>query len=155
MRSLNKRSVKRVAIIGAASADEGVLALAYRTGWLLGSRGVTVITGGKQGVMEAASRGAKEAGGLTVGILPGRDDRDANAYLDIAIPTGLGDARNAVIACAADTVIAIAGGYGTLSEIGLALKMGKTVIGIATWDLSKGIIAVTSPEEAVSKVFEI
>jgi len=99
--------------------------------------------------MEAACRGAKEADGLTVGILPGPDRSDANPFVDIVLPTGLGEARNALVVGAADVVIAIGGGYGTLSEIALALKAGKRVIGLGTWDI-EGVVAAEDPEAAVA-----
>lgn len=101
--------------------------------------------------MEAACRGAKEAGGMTVGILPGTDRADANPYVDVAIPTGLGEARNALVVRAADAVIAIGIGYGTLSEIALALKAGKRVVGLGTWEV-EGVEAADSPEAAVATV---
>lgn len=87
--------------------------------------------------MEAACQGAKEQGGITVGILPGTDRREANQYVDVPVVTGLGDARNAVVVRSADAVIAVRGGYGTLSEIGLALKAGRPVVGLGTWELSQ------------------
>jgi len=99
--------------------------------------------------MEAACRGAKEAGGLTVGILPGSDRSEANPYVDVVLPTGLGEARNALVVGAADVVIAVGGGYGTLSEIALALKAGKRVIGLGTWEI-EGVTAVEGPEAAVA-----
>ena len=98
--------------------------------------------------MEAACQGAKAAGGTTVGILPGLDRAAANRYVDVAVPTGLGEARNALVVRAADALIAVGGGYGTLSEIALALKTGKRVVGIASWDLDD-VVAVASPGEAV------
>lgn len=107
--------------------------------------------GGLGGVMEAACSGAKGAGGTTVGILPGLDRSEANAYVDVAIATGLGEARNALVVRAADAVIAIGGGYGTLSEVALALKAGKRVVGLGTWDV-EGVEAVDSPESAVEAV---
>jgi uncharacterized protein (TIGR00725 family) len=110
-----------------------------------------VVCGGLGGVMEAACRGAKDAGGTTVGILPGLDRTAANQFVDVAIPTGLGEARNALVVRAADAVIAIDGGYGTLSEIALALKAGKRVVGLGTWDV-EGVDAVDSPEAAVDTV---
>jgi uncharacterized protein (TIGR00725 family) len=97
--------------------------------------------------MEAACRGAKEAGGTTVGILPGLDRRDANRYVDVALPTGLGEARNALVVRTADALVAVGGGYGTLSEIGFALRTGKRVVGLRTWEI-EGIEAVSSPEDA-------
>jgi uncharacterized protein (TIGR00725 family) len=101
--------------------------------------------------MEAACRGAKEGGGMTVGILPGADRAAANAFVDVAIPTGLGEARNALVARAADAVIAVSGGYGTLSEIAFALKAGKRVAGIDSWDV-EGVERAASPEAAVETV---
>jgi uncharacterized protein (TIGR00725 family) len=103
--------------------------------------------------MEAACRGAKEARGTTVGLLPGQDRRDANPYVDVAIPTGLGEARNALVVRTADALIAVGGGYGTLSEIGLALRTGKRVVGLGTWEI-EGIEPVSSPGEAVGAVLE-
>jgi len=109
--------------------------------------------------MEAACRGAKAEGGITVGILPGPDRRGANDYVDIPIATGLGEARNAIIVRTADAVIAISGGFGTLSEIGLALKMGRPVVGLSTWELCRpgkvgeGILQVGTPEQAVEQAF--
>jgi hypothetical protein len=95
--------------------------------------GAVLICGGRGGVMDAAAKGATDAGGTVIGILPGDDPSEGNPYLSFAIATGLGDARNAVIARTSDILVAVSGGYGTLSEIGLALKMGKPVIGLFTW----------------------
>ena len=105
--------------------------------------------------MEAACRGARESGGTTVGILPGTDRSAANAWVDVAVATGLGEARNAVVVRSADAVIAVAGSYGTLSEIALALRAGTPVVGLGTWELSRGgvrdagVVRAESPEEAV------
>jgi uncharacterized protein (TIGR00725 family) len=99
--------------------------------------------------MEAACRGAKEADGLTVGILPGSDRSHANPFVDVALPSGLGEARNVLVVRAADVVIAVGGGYGTLSEIALSLKAGKRVIGIGTWEI-EGVVAAEGPEAAVA-----
>jgi uncharacterized protein (TIGR00725 family) len=120
-------------------------------GRALGERGVALVCGGLGGVMEAACRGAKGAGGATIGILPGSDRAAANEFVDVAIPTGLGEARNALVVRAADAVIAVGGGYGTLSEIALALKAGKRVVGLETWDID-GVEAVDSPVAAVEAV---
>jgi uncharacterized protein (TIGR00725 family) len=117
----------------------------------LASRGVVLVCGGLGGVMEAACRGAKESGGRTVGILPGADRSAANPYVDVAIATGLGEARNALVVRAADALIAVGGGYGTLSEVALALKAGKRVVGLGTWDI-EGVVAADSPEAAVETV---
>jgi hypothetical protein len=131
-----------------AASDEAAAELVGRE---LGSRGVVLICGGLGGVMEAACRGARDAGGLTVGILPGLDRSDANPYVDVVIATGLGEARNALVVNAADALIAVGGAYGTLSEIGLALRAGKRVVGLGTWEV-EGVEALDSPEAAVETV---
>jgi len=110
-----------------------------------------LVCGGLGGVMEAACRGAKDGGGTTVGILPGTERAAANAFVDVAIPTGLGEARNALVVRAADALIAIGGAYGTLSEIAFALKAGKPVVGLGTWDVD-GVRPAGSPEAAVESV---
>jgi uncharacterized protein (TIGR00725 family) len=135
-----------VAVIG--PGDEPTVAAA-EVGRLLAERGAMLVCGGRGGAMEAACRGAKEADGLTVGILPGSDRSDANPFVDVVLPTGLGEARNALVVGAADVVIAIGGGYGTLSEIALALKAGKRVIGLDTWEI-EGVAAAEDPEAAVA-----
>lgn len=112
-----------------------LLEWAEEAGQLLARAGATVITGGLGGVMEAASRGAAGAGGMTIGILPGADPHDANPYVRQAIPTGLGVVRNLVVVTAADVVLAIGGRHGTLSEIGLALRMGRQVVTLSSWRL--------------------
>jgi uncharacterized protein (TIGR00725 family) len=117
----------------------------------LASRGVVLVCGGLGGAMEAACRGAKGAGGATVGILPGADRDDANEFVDVTIPTGLGQARNAVVTLAGDALIAIGGGHGTLSEIALALRRGRRVVGLETWDV-EGVEAAASPKAAVEAV---
>lgn len=144
-----------VAVIGAASCDERVAALAREVGQEIAKRGAVLVCGGRGGVMEAACQGAKAEGGMTVGILPGTDRREANPYVDVPIATGLGEARNAILVRTANVVIAISGGYGTLSEIGLALKMGRPVIGLDTWELWRdgqsvsAIIPADTPVQAV------
>ncbi|MCA1836888.1 MAG: TIGR00725 family protein [Actinobacteria bacterium] len=112
-----------------------VLEWAEEVGHLLGRAGATVITGGLGGVMEAASRGAASVGGLTIGILPGVDPDEANQYVRVPIATGLGVARNLVVVTAADAVLALGGRYGTLSEIALALRMGRHVVALSSWRL--------------------
>ena len=108
-----------------------------------------LVCGGLGGVMEAACRGASEAGGVSIGILPGSDRGAANRFVEVAIPTGLGEARNAFVVRSADAVVAVGGGYGTLSEIAFALKAGKPVIGLGSWEI-EGVRAAESPEQAVS-----
>ncbi len=130
-------------------ADEE--AVAELVGKELGARGVVLVCGGLGGVMEAVCRGAQGAGGLTVGILPGLDRSDANPFVDVVIATGMGEARNALVVNAADAVIAVGGGYGTLTEIGLALRAGKRVVGLETWEV-EGVEVAGSPEAAVETV---
>ena len=122
-----------VSIIGGADCTEQEYRIAEEVGYLLGKKDVVVVCGGRGGVMEAVCRGAQNAGGLTIGILPSHDPNSGNPFIDIALPTGLGNNRNALVAQAGEAVIAIGGGYGTLSEIGIALKSGRKVIGIGTW----------------------
>ncbi|PON13981.1 TIGR00725 family protein [Candidatus Entotheonella serta] len=141
-----------VGVIGAGECDTTVSGIAEEVGRRLAECQYVVLTGGRTGVMEAASRGAKQAGGLTVGILPGNSPQDANPHVDIPIATGLQDARNAIVARASEILIAIAGEYGTLSEIALALKMGRRVIGLGTWHLAKAVQAVETPQQAVANV---
>jgi uncharacterized protein (TIGR00725 family) len=112
-----------------------------------------LVCGGLGGAMEAACRGAKAAGGTTVGILPGSDRAAANPFVDVAVPTGLGQGRNLVVVHAADAVVAVGGGYGTLSEIALALRHGKPVVGLGSWEI-EGVLVAASAEEAVAAAFD-
>jgi uncharacterized protein (TIGR00725 family) len=145
-----------VAVAGSGTAAEGELRAAEAVGRALAERGAVLVCGGLGGAMEAACRGAKAGGGTTVGILPGSDRADANDHVDTAIPTGLGEARNALVVRAADAVIAVGGGWGTLSEIALALRAGKRVVGLDTWEVAKGgravegVVVARSAEEAVA-----
>lgn len=143
--------MKAVGVIGAGKATKELLELAEEVGRLLARNGFIVITGGLGGVMEAASKGAFLEGGITAGILPTMSKKDANPYVQIPIPTGMGEMRNALIVRASDVLIAIGGEYGTLSEIALALKTGKKVIGVKTWNIP-GVIEAHSAEEAVRLV---
>jgi uncharacterized protein (TIGR00725 family) len=126
-----------VAVIGESDPHgpdaQRLLDWAEEAGLLLARSGATVVTGGLGGVMQAASRGASLAGGMTIGILPGADAAEANPYVRQAIPTGLGVARNLVVVTAADAVLAIGGRHGTLSEIGLALRQGREVVTLSSW----------------------
>jgi uncharacterized protein (TIGR00725 family) len=140
-------------VVGPGEASDGHVEAAAVVGRLVAERGALLVCGGLGGVMEGACRGAKQAGGTTIGILPGVERSDANPYVDVALPTGLGQARNAVVARAADAVIAIGGGYGTLSEIALALRREKPVVGFDTWEI-EGVVVVDGPEAAVAAAFE-
>jgi uncharacterized protein (TIGR00725 family) len=138
-----------IAVVGAGEASPDELALAEDAGAAVASAGCGLVCGGLGGVMEAACRGAKEAGGTTLGILPGSRRAEANPHVDVALTTGLGEARNALVARAADALVAVAGGYGTLSEIALALKAGKPVVGLGSWAV-EGVRPASNPEEAVA-----
>jgi hypothetical protein len=142
------RSRARIAVIGGNRPDRLSLKAAYRVGQLLAEKGVILTCGGLGGVMEEAARGCREAGGLSLGILPGKDPEEANRFIDIPIATGIGYNRNSIVVLNADAVIAIDGEYGTLSEIAFGRIFGKKVIGLNTWSID-GVIAATTPEEAV------
>ena len=133
---------------GPGDASAEVAAAAEAVGRGLAGRGVVVVCGGLGGAMEAACRGAKAAGGVTVGLLPGGDREAANPFVDVAVATGLGEGRNVLVVRAADVVIAVGGGHGTLSEIALALRAGKRVVGLDTWAID-GVEPAGSAEEAV------
>jgi len=137
---------------GEATAQE--LDAAEEVGRRLAQAGARVVCGGLGGVMEAACRGASEAGGLTIGILPGPSRAPANRWVAVSIPTGLGELRNGLVVRASDVVVAVGGAYGTLSEIALALKTGVPVVGIASWPI-EGIERARSPREAAERALEL
>ena len=139
-----------VGIIGGNKCSKQIEKIAEEIGCEVAKRKHILLCGGMGGVMAAACRGAKKSGGLTIGILPGKNKDDANKYIDIPIITAMSHARNAIIVRTADIIIAISGKYGTLSEIGLAKAIDKTVLGIKTWDIP-GIRKVNS----VKEIFEI
>jgi len=139
-----------IGVIGSSSVDQAAYDTAFEVGRLIAENGAILVCGGLSGVMEAACKGAFEAGGTTIGILPGSDTGTANPYVRIPIATGLGHGRNLIIINTADSLIAVAGQYGTLSEIAFALQSGKPVYGLGTWDI-KGILQCQTPMEAVGK----
>ncbi len=147
-----------VGVIGESQfSDPSHETAAEETGRLIAQSGWVLVCGGLTGVMEAACRGARTVGGLTVGILPGDDRDEANPYVTVAVPTGMGQARNVVIALMADALIAVGGGFGTLSEIGHALRAGKPVIGLRTWESTRSgqrapVTSVHTPQEAIDAV---
>jgi uncharacterized protein (TIGR00725 family) len=143
----------RVSVIGGSTVEEALYEQAREVGRLLGTRGHDVVCGGRGGVMEAVCRGASDAGGETIGILPGEDRRAANDHVQTAIATGMGNMRNVLVVLNGDGAIAIDGSTGTLSEIALALDYGRPVAGIETHDVA-GVEAVETPEEAVEYVEE-
>ncbi len=143
-----------IAVIGASQPSPEQEQAAEDVGRGLGGAGCVVITGGRGGVMAAASRGARDAGATVIGILPGTDRREANQWVEIALPTGLGDVRNALVVRAADAVIAVGGAYGTLSEIAHALNEGIGVVGYDTWAI-EGIELADTPAAAVERALEL
>ncbi|MFQ6092638.1 MAG: TIGR00725 family protein [bacterium] len=143
------KRLHRIGVIGAGECPEEIGRMAEEVGRHIALRGAVLICGGLGGVMEAAARGAKQAGGTTVGILPGPNAQEANPHIDIPVVTGMGEARNLMIVRTAEVVIAIAGGPGTLSEIAFCLKLGVPVVGIETWEVDPAIHRAGTAEEAV------
>lgn len=147
--------MKLIGVIGGQHPPHEYLTMAEEVGSLIAKRGAVLICGGLGGVMEAACKGAKQAGGLTIGVIPTMDKADANPYVDIIIATGLGTARNVVIVRSADALIAVDGSFGTLSEISHAFEQGKRVVSLGSWDMRKIDVpdelfhVARNPEEAV------
>lgn len=153
----------RIAVCAPGAAPDDVLLLAGDVGRLVAERGGTLVCGGLGGAMAAACRGAKEAGGVTIGIIPGYDDRAANPWVDHVICSGLGQARNTLVAATGHALIAIGGGWGTLSEIALGLRLGRPAVLLGEWAgvlgtdegraqiaaMGGNVIFAPSPEEAV------
>ena len=146
---------KHIGVIGAGECSDKIYQLARHLGSEIGKKGWILVCGGLGGVMEAAARGCTEAGGMTVGILPGLDKTSANLYIKIPLATGLGEGRNLLVVRASDVLVSVAGGYGTLSEIALALKVNKPVIGLETWEDIQDVQYVSDPEEAIQKISEV
>ncbi len=145
---------KRIAIIGARDASPDGIQFAYDIGKLLAEKGAIVYTGGSSGVMEAASKGARDGGGIVVGVLKDSDGLDGNDYVDVPIMTGMGDLRNGIIIRSVHGAIAVEGAYGTLSEIAYTLGYGKPVLGHHSWDI-KGLESTPGPEMAVKRMYEL
>ena len=144
----NPRKAPWISIVGGHNANPETEKLAEEVGKLLAEKGAVIVCGGLGGVMEAVARGAKNAGGTVIGILPGSSREKANEYIDYPIPTGLGHARNSIVPLVGDAVIAIDGSWGTLSEISFAQIYGKTVVGLASFEI-KGVKQAKTPKEAV------
>src|SRR3954465_13313475 len=143
-----------VAVVGPGDADAAAERDAEAVGEELARAGAVVVCGGLSGVMAAACRGAREAGGMTVGLLPGSDRAAANPWGARALPTGLGARRNGLVVRAADGVLAVRGGFGTLSEIAFALKTGRPVVGVGTWDIAS-VASMDDAEAAARRVLEL
>ncbi len=152
----DKRKLQ-IAVLGASAPGAELARAAERIGELIAREGAALICGGLGGVMEAAAKGAAAVGGATVGVLPGPDPGEANPFIGIAVATDMGHARNAIIVRSCDAAIAVGGGYGTLSEIALAMKCGVPVVGYKTWDARGGeglaapAVTAATPEEAVQR----
>ena len=140
---------RQIAVIGGGECVVRVGELAEQVGAEIGRRGVILICGGLGGVMEAAARGARRAGGLTIGVLPTYDCRTANPWIDVVIPTGFGHGRNVVVVASGDAVIALPGEHGTASEIAFALTLGRRVVALNAWTQYPGLVQARSPREAV------
>lgn len=138
----------RVGVIGGAAPEARYRDIAFEVGRCIAAKGAILVCGGLSGVMEAAARGAKQEGGLTVGILPGTSPKDANPYIDIAVATGMGYSRNNLVVMNSDVLIAVNGSYGTLSEIAYGRVHEKTTVGIGTWEIA-GVIPAETAAEAV------
>jgi uncharacterized protein (TIGR00725 family) len=147
--------------VGSGEAAPDELAVAEEAGAAVGAAGCGLVCGGLGGVMEAACRGARSRGGLTLGLLPGLDREAANGWVVVAVPTGLGEARNALVVRSGDAVVAIGGGWGTLSEIALALKAGLPVVGMGTWEpvldgeVASGVVTTDDPRFAVAEALRL
>lgn len=144
----------RLAVVGGARAKAETLIQAESLGRCIAEAGAILICGGRGGVMEAACRGARQAGGLTVGILPGKEPGEANPWVELPIVTGLGEARNVIIARTADALIAVEGGVGTLSEIAFALKFERPVVSLGGWEGDPRIHTAREAAEAVRKALD-
>jgi uncharacterized protein (TIGR00725 family) len=143
-----------VAVVGPGDADAEAERDAEAVGDELARAGAVVVCGGLAGVMAAACRGARDAGGLTVGLLPGSDRAAANPWVVVAVATGMGELRNGLVVRAADAVVAVRGGFGTLSEIALALKLGRPVVGVRTWDIAD-VASIDDPRAAARRALEL
>jgi len=144
-----------IGVIGAGSASPALRELALAVGREIAARGATLVCGGRGGVMEAAAAGALEAGGHTIGILPSYDRASANPHIEFAIATGMGEARNAIVVASADALIALAGEAGTLSEIGLALKLGRPVVALEAWPEIAGLHRAATPQAAAERALSL
>jgi uncharacterized protein (TIGR00725 family) len=143
-----------IAVVGSQDKDPEVDLIAHRIGRIVSEVGAILICGGLGGVMELACKGARENGGTTLGLLPGKNKQEANPFVDIVLPTSLGFARNCVVACSADIIIALPGSHGTNSEICYGLIYGRSVIDLGNWNIP-GMIKVNDLQEAEDKIREL
>jgi uncharacterized protein (TIGR00725 family) len=157
-----RRVTGQIGVIGGATCSAEIYEIAREVGGEIARNGFSLVCGGLSGVMpevtlwpEAACRGAREAGGLTIGIIPTANKEDANPYCDLIIPTGLGHARNVLVVYASDALVAVDGETGTLSEIAIALKVGKPIVGIKTWELDGRVPLVQGGREAIAMIMDM
>lgn len=137
-----------IAVVGAGKCSKKLRDMAEEVGRIVAENGGVIVCGGLGGIMEGAAKGAKEAGGVTIGIIPSEQKQDANEYIDYIIPSGLGEARNILVVRTADVIVAFPGKYGTLSEMAFALQSGKPLISVNAWKLGDDIIQAETPKEA-------
>ena len=151
---MSKKQRIIISVIGAHDTEQRVEQLAHDIGKIVAKVGAILVCGGLEGVMEAAAKGCQQAGGTTIGLLPGTSKADANQYIEIALPTSIGYARNAMVACCADIIVALPGSHGTSCEISYGLVYKKPVIDLGRWD-RKGMIRVKNLKEAEVKIKEL
>jgi len=144
-----------IAVVGAGKCSKKLKDMAAEIGKYVAEQGGIIVGGGLDGVMEGAARGAKEAGGTTIGILPTMDKNDANEFIDYVIPTGFGEARNIIVVRTADAVIALPGKYGTLSEMAFALQAKKPLISVSAWKLGEDMLQIDDPIEAAKMAMKL
>jgi len=144
-----------IAVVGAGKCSKKLKDMAAEIGKYVAEQGGIIVCGGLDGVMEGAARGAKEAGGTTIGILPTMDKNDANEFIDYVIPTGFGEARNIIVVRTADAVIALPGKYGTLSEMAFALQAKKPLISVSAWKLGEDMLQIDDPIEAAKMAMKL
>ena len=143
-----------ISVIGGHEMTKATEELAFGIGEVIAKAGAVLVCGGLDGVMKAAAKGAKSAGGLAIGILPGKDKACANPYIDIALPTSIGYVRNAIVACSADIIVALPGSHGTRSEISYGFVFGRPIIDLGNWGI-EGMIRVKNTQEAEKKIKDL
>jgi uncharacterized protein (TIGR00725 family) len=144
-----------IGVIGAGKCSKKLRDQAYAVGEAIAKQKAVLVCGGLKGVMEGAAHGAKDAGGITIGIIPGDDRAEANPYCDIVIPTGIGEARNIMVVRSSDAVISLHGKYGTISEMAFSLKMKRPLVSLVKWDVFPEVVTVADPAEAVKKAVKL
>ena len=144
-----------IGVIGAGKCSKKLRDQAYAVGAAIAKQGAILVCGGLKGVMEGAAHGAKDAGGIAIGIVPGTERSEANQYCDIVIPTGIGEARNIMVVRASDAVISLHGKYGTISEMAFSLKLQRPLVSLVKWDILPEVITVADPVEAAKTAVKL